>query len=186
MFARRKFNLPIFAPSAVRAGSLFPSGSILDHRGKSVRLARFRNRDPLPNYWIVLSEAGLLSGLTLIGSLVIVALLPLLIWRLCFSVLEQITPSRFPLPESFLLVLALASAIVIGLTGLFLPYAAIWFWSWRFGRRALARSMLKRGFCPACKYAIATVHPKTDGCTVCPECGAAWKLNAPNSERVSE
>jgi len=30
--------------------------------------------------------------------------------------------------------------------------------------------------CPACGYDLAGAAPADDGCTVCPECGAAWKL----------
>lgn len=32
------------------------------------------------------------------------------------------------------------------------------------------------GRCPACQYSLASLEPATDGCTVCPECGAAWRL----------
>lgn len=43
----------------------------------------------------------------------------------------------------------------------------------------LARAKLRRGKCASCSYPVADLQPATDGCTVCPECGAAWKLNAP-------
>jgi len=36
-------------------------------------------------------------------------------------------------------------------------------------------SLLSNGYCPACAYRIDTVRPAPDGCTVCPECGAAWR-----------
>lgn len=29
--------------------------------------------------------------------------------------------------------------------------------------------------CPACGYALEGLTPETDGCVVCPECGAAWR-----------
>jgi hypothetical protein len=32
------------------------------------------------------------------------------------------------------------------------------------------------GRCPSCDYQIGRVPPQEDGCTVCPECGAAWKI----------
>jgi hypothetical protein len=56
-------------------------------------------------------------------------------------------------------------------------------WGWCFDRTvkgpgtALAR--LHRGLCGSCKYPIETTSPQSDGCTVCPECGAAWKLPPP-------
>ena len=42
-------------------------------------------------------------------------------------------------------------------------------------------SLLTSGICPACAYWIAGVPPESDGCTVCPECGAAWRMpDGPN------
>jgi hypothetical protein len=32
------------------------------------------------------------------------------------------------------------------------------------------------GLCPACGYGIRGVPSEADGCTVCPECGAAWRV----------
>lgn len=37
-------------------------------------------------------------------------------------------------------------------------------------------SLLTSDICPACAYRIAGVPPEPDGCTVCPECGAAWRM----------
>lgn len=56
----------------------------------------------------------------------------------------------------------------------------------RVDRPRFATFRLMRGLCASCCYELVDVNPEVDGCTVCPECGAAWKLNAPNSERVSE
>ena len=41
-----------------------------------------------------------------------------------------------------------------------------------------ARGALGRGKCASCSYQLADLHPAPDSCTVCPECGAAWKLNS--------
>lgn len=41
--------------------------------------------------------------------------------------------------------------------------------------RAL-REALFRGVCGVCGYAICGLEPENDGCTVYPECGAAWRL----------
>lgn len=43
----------------------------------------------------------------------------------------------------------------------------------------LATFRLLRGLCAGCRYSIAAISPDPDGCTVCPECGAAWKLPGP-------
>lgn len=41
------------------------------------------------------------------------------------------------------------------------------------GRRAL----IGTGFCGACFTDLSGVRPDPDGCTPCPECGAAWRLD---------
>jgi hypothetical protein len=38
------------------------------------------------------------------------------------------------------------------------------------------RVCVKNGICSACGYNIKGLEPQDDGCTVCPECGAAWRL----------
>jgi len=42
----------------------------------------------------------------------------------------------------------------------------------------LAQQRLARIECGACTFSLAGLGPEPDGCTVCPECGAAWKLGA--------
>ncbi len=48
------------------------------------------------------------------------------------------------------------------------------------GRRYLRdryhRVILTKGYCPSCGYRLVSARPEGDGCTVCPECGAAWRL----------
>lgn len=50
----------------------------------------------------------------------------------------------------------------------------------------LAQELLRHGLCASCRYPLRKLPVASDTCTICPECGAAWKLNAPLSERVSE
>lgn len=40
--------------------------------------------------------------------------------------------------------------------------------------------------CGTCEYDLNGVRPESDGCTVCPECGAAWKLNPQNYQPPNE
>lgn len=40
----------------------------------------------------------------------------------------------------------------------------------------IVRAFLARSLCPACGYSLAGSEPADDGCTVCPECGTAWRL----------
>ena len=37
------------------------------------------------------------------------------------------------------------------------------------------RVILAKGYCPSCGYRLVSARPEGDGCTVCPECGAAWR-----------
>jgi len=37
-------------------------------------------------------------------------------------------------------------------------------------------ALLASGLCPSCGYGIVGVRCEADGCTVCPECGAAWRM----------
>jgi len=53
----------------------------------------------------------------------------------------------------------------------------VFIWS---GRRYLRdryhRVILAKEYCPSCGYRLVAAPPEGDGCTVCPECGAAWRL----------
>lgn len=37
---------------------------------------------------------------------------------------------------------------------------------------------LRRTECPCCAFELNDTEAEADGCTVCPECGSAWKLTA--------
>lgn len=40
----------------------------------------------------------------------------------------------------------------------------------------IRRAMLRYRRCPACAYRLSGLPLESDGCTVCPECGAAWRF----------
>jgi hypothetical protein len=44
-------------------------------------------------------------------------------------------------------------------------------------RKLALRSCLRLGFCPGCGYEVGALPAEADGCRVCSECGAAWKLD---------
>ncbi len=48
----------------------------------------------------------------------------------------------------------------------------------RLSRNAAAASegLLERHLCPSCGYKLTALPIDPDGCTICPECGAAWRL----------
>lgn len=43
----------------------------------------------------------------------------------------------------------------------------------------IASLELSHGRCPSCGYDLRPQPAHPDGCTVCPECGAAWRLGQP-------
>jgi hypothetical protein len=46
-------------------------------------------------------------------------------------------------------------------------------------RRSVGRAvalLLDHGLCAACGYSLAEISTQQDGCRVCPECGAAWRV----------
>lgn len=44
------------------------------------------------------------------------------------------------------------------------------------GMRARAAELLRMKECPSCRYHLDDLEPDPDGCTICPECGAAWRV----------
>jgi len=53
-------------------------------------------------------------------------------------------------------------------------------WAFPTGRLELIRkAMLLHRRCPSCAYKLVELPVGADGWTVCPECGAAWKLDVP-------
>ena len=49
--------------------------------------------------------------------------------------------------------------------------------SWR-SAPAGRRAMLAFHVCPSCGFDLSALSPEPDGCVVCPECAAAWRLPA--------
>lgn len=51
------------------------------------------------------------------------------------------------------------------------------FYGWR-NPTATLRALTRAGLCASCGYKIDDIEPDADGCTVCPECGGAWRLRS--------
>lgn len=47
-------------------------------------------------------------------------------------------------------------------------------------------AMIRIGRCPSCRYALGGLSPADDGCTVCPECAAAWAMSSPRYAEAGE
>ncbi len=54
---------------------------------------------------------------------------------------------------------------------LILPHVRrlLWIRNWK-------QRFMELGRCPTCQYSMASLVAEADGCTVCPECGGAWRL----------
>jgi hypothetical protein len=48
---------------------------------------------------------------------------------------------------------------------------ARWYWN-----PVIVEAVVREGHCGACGYPLPTAAAEHDGCTVCPECGAAWRV----------
>jgi hypothetical protein len=67
--------------------------------------------------------------------------------------------------------------------GIIVPFGALFGarttrrWFWGAPPDAVAAALLSEGRCPSCAYRLAAIRAGPDGVTVCPECGAAWRLS---------
>jgi ssDNA-binding Zn-finger/Zn-ribbon topoisomerase 1 len=64
---------------------------------------------------------------------------------------------------------------------LLLTVNALYDFSWnRHSAIGLCELLIYNSRCPKCVFNLARLPAEQDGCTVCPECGAAWKLPQQN------
>lgn len=111
-------------------------------------------------------EIGWISVELLIGAVV----LGVLLWA------ARLTGLARPLPVAI-------AAPLIG-TLLFV-WAIVGFVSMAIAARATPQmcervfeSRISQNKCRACSFSLDGLSPQPDGCTVCPECGAAWRLRS--------
>ena len=57
-----------------------------------------------------------------------------------------------------------------------LAASAMYWWGLGSSRSRLRVAMQSLSRCASCGYSLKGIHADADGCTVCPECGAAWRL----------
>jgi hypothetical protein len=94
----------------------------------------------------------------------VIAMIP---WIATLVIHHAYRHSSFVHSWTFLLVQG--SAFVCGLAPL--PW-----WFHKRAARRIASALIFEGYCPCCRYQLAGTPPQLDGCSVCPECGAAWRL----------
>lgn len=79
----------------------------------------------------------------------------------------------------------IAGNAAVASMALVITAGASWFVH-RCSRAAVAEALLGVGACPSCGHPVRDIAPAPDGCTICPECGAAWRVpgaGAPGPER---
>ena len=143
-------------------------GSCHDDRGVRFRL---RGRIRLPRgiparVWIPIASADALSPVTLL--LCIGAGLVATVAAIAYTFRGPLAPNR----DEWLGVIRIFIAhyypwmILLGaLVALRRPLV-----------RFAAGACLRLRQCPSCGYRLADLPVQADGCTVCPECGAAWRV----------
>lgn len=84
-----------------------------------------------------------------------------------------------------LAIIAITLAIVVlGLLGVIVALGCFLIWMlWWFvaGRQRAAEALVARGRCASCTYEMVGLPVETDGCAICPECGAACRFMEPLS-----
>jgi hypothetical protein len=134
-------------PVVVRWPKEMPLGCALSS-GERAELRDAVRRHPMPRRRIVL--------LTLVS----LAMLGLLVW-LCVSL------PRTPLGTTIgcLASLTLLCWIHFAQSGILVKVKGVF-----------AAAFLEIARCPSCGQELSNLVPREDDCTVCPECGAAWKV----------
>ncbi len=86
---------------------------------------------------------------------------------------EVVSLPLLKLPDFVLFVLfgVVGQVLIVAAQTLVIYKTARWLWA-----PIEAREMLRKSICPHCRFSLTGISPDPDGCTVCPECGAAWKL----------
>lgn len=59
------------------------------------------------------------------------------------------------------------------------PAFVVWHFIARGAPGRMRSVLIRLGRCASCGYALTGLTSEDDGCTVCPECGSAWKLPDP-------
>jgi hypothetical protein len=162
------WRLPASAPelpdSSADDESLFSDLQARDDRGRVVflgaadpgeRTAGKRGRRDRSAGEVVPMWAGLLFIVCLFGPWI-------------FFVLGPFDGSNPGLPGT-VVILGMSASISAGLAVVFLS-------TWRATGKARKRAALGAGRCPSCLHSLAGQSPEQDGCAVCPECGAAWRV----------
>ncbi|MBX3402984.1 MAG: hypothetical protein KF699_06160 [Phycisphaeraceae bacterium] len=62
--------------------------------------------------------------------------------------------------------------------GGFMAMPPFMWWLIRSHRQEVARMVASEHYCASCGYPLREIDAAPDGCTVCPECGSAWRVSS--------
>lgn len=101
----------------------------------------------------------------------LIGLAGIIAWGGLWIVIAPLLTPSIPLPP-------LVKGALIGLVP-FAPFPLFMMFFIHRGRQRIARIVSRHGFCASCGYALSNIPAAADGCTVCPECGSAWRTGTP-------
>jgi hypothetical protein len=148
---------------------------IRDHRGRKVPVRRIRRG----RFWAMLSHSATIAGSVVVGAVA-------LVYAAWFFYRVGATGGE-PGPGPFgLFWIDGAWAIALLVAGVMLWVPLLLGILRGAFRRELVAGNLVINQCGACGYNLNATATASDGCTVCPECGAAWKLpkRGPDGHRL--
>jgi hypothetical protein len=125
---------------------------LIDARGKA---ARFADATPPMDRPLLFRQAALaiIGFLLLFSGLIGIVVIPSLVFR-ASTVVKVTLILTWLLGGGWILMKVLVT--------------------WR--SRAIIDHLLSKHRCPACAFDLRGLTADPDGCTICPECGAAWRL----------
>lgn len=151
------------------------AGQVRDARGKCVSLLdpyllhRLGRHDVIPAEPLADIARAIGSGWARTGALIFSVMWPLLFVCLVIAHVDKFGGGFHVQRRELLLWCVLAGVLAVNV-------AVVWFYSRLARLRRVYRVMLEHVRCPHCGYDLRRLPvDSTDGATVCPECGCAWK-----------
>ena len=141
-----------------------PERTIKDDRGQTLPMTRwmYRGQYPWPWHEVFPQTPSSWRRFQLLGYYVCIPFAAVML-ATSFAPPGPIRDLADIVTDAFLLVMVPLTAIYIYL-------------HFRVFRPWLKRYKQATGRCQACDYDLTNLAPEADGCTVCPECSAAWSL----------
>lgn len=153
---------------------------VTDDRGRRVRLIPQRQLGTLPGVSSpipldvrarIVGEAQSLQWSRAFLPRMGLVLLILLAWGAAWVVVSARFMVSVPLPP-------MVKGATVALVPV-LPLPPLMWWLVRSVRQRVARLVVNERYCATCGYPLGQINAAADGCTVCPECGSAWRVGPP-------